>query len=115
MDNTALDIEICKQCLHKDCRYCRFNHSNDTVKSSQDGAHDNVLLGLGIDGAAARSMMILLQKSEEFQDKTQCMYCPLEDECRSQPDGCTTMFLKGVLTGFIDADGNPAKKRQPQD
>lgn len=28
MYNEASNIEICKQCQHKDCRYCRFNPDN---------------------------------------------------------------------------------------
>lgn len=28
MDNAAFDIDICRQCQHKDCRYCRFNPDN---------------------------------------------------------------------------------------
>lgn len=28
MDNAAFDIDICRQCQHKDCRYCRFNPNN---------------------------------------------------------------------------------------
>lgn len=29
MDNASFDIEICRQCQHKDCRYCRFNPDNN--------------------------------------------------------------------------------------
>lgn len=28
MDNTSFDLAICRQCQHKDCRYCRFNPDN---------------------------------------------------------------------------------------
>lgn len=108
MDNASFDIEICRQCQHKDCRYCRFN-PKDADKPTPDKPHDNELL------IVESAISILCRKADEFEDKASCKSCPLKVECQNGTLSCRTMFLKRVLSGYIDADGNLIKKRQPQD
>lgn len=107
MDNASFDIEICKQCQHKDCRYCRFNPKN-AEKSTTDRPHDDSL-------TVESAISILRRKANEFVAKTSCSSCLLKDKCWETNIGCRTMFLDRVVSGFIDADGNLTKKRQPQD
>lgn len=109
MDNAVFDIEICRQCQHKDCRYCRFNPKN-ADKPTSDKPHDNELL------IVESAISILRRKADEFEVKTSCKSCPLKNECwGSGAIACRMMFLKRVLSGYIDADGNLIDKRQPQD
>lgn len=99
MDNEASNIEICRQCQHKDCRYCRFN-PKDADKPTPDKPHDNELL------IVESAISILRRKADEFEDKASCKSCPLKNECWESVLACRTMFLKRVLSGYIDVDGN---------
>ena len=47
MDNATFDIDICRQCRHKDCRYCRFNPDNrlsDPTAVTESGHVDSTVV-----------------------------------------------------------------------